>query len=623
VVFITVRQLLVHSHSDPLNQYDEQFRAETLRLVTDLARSEVRREAARSLARHLGAEDLMVFIADPELDVLLPAANLPQTLPNGRRWRAFLKECQEARFLHGELPYQTQDNIVPVTGVCGDESSVCVLLGAHSSESTLRDLYLLMPLLSSALAGERAAMTAEAEAQLAESNTAVANSLMASLDSARRELQMHLRESELNQQDRAFLADASARLSSSLDFDETVEQIVQLVIPRLGDYAAIDLFLEDGRLVQVAMAATDPSNRDRAIQIKSDDQFETLDNTPVSDVAATGTTLRYTVTDSPAITTITSNPDKLARLEALNINSVLFVPLIARDQTIGVLQLVHAESRRSHGERDQAVAEDLASRAALAIENARLYRQAQDAGRAREEFLSIASHELKTPLTTIKGYIQMLQRNLDREDISADRIKQTVRQLETQSSRIEALVSDLLDVSRIRQGRLELRPELMDLRETAQRVLARFEEAPERDESHEFMLIADGPVNGEWDPFRIDQVLSNMVSNALKYSTSGGTIRVTVFGNDDFAGFAVQDEGLGISRDGQINLFQPFFRDPKLTVHIGGTGLGLYISRQIVETHGGSIHVESEQDVGSTFTVRLPRSLALDSGNDHAEELVP
>lgn len=459
-------------------------------------------------------------------------------------------------------------------------------------------------------------MTAEAEAGISESIAAMANSLMTSLDSARRELQVHLRESEMNQAERAFLADASARLSSSLDFDETVDQIVQMVVPKLGDYATIDVNRDDGQMIQVAQAAVDPEHRQYVRSLRSRYEIDMPDNTPVGYVASTGKSLHFSTDEQGVIRSHTVGIESVAGLQAPNINSALFVPLIARDQTIGVLQLVHAGSRRWHSQRDQALAEDLAKRAALAMENARLYREAREAGQAREEFLSIASHELKTPLTTVKGYIQILQRSVEKDPIEPERVRQAVDHLELQAMRIEALVSDLLDASRIRQGKLELRPETMDLRETTRRVISRFVDAPERDATHSLSLEANEPVYGEWDPFRIDQVISNLVSNALKYSTEGGAIRVLLNCEGDDAVLAVQDEGMGISSDGQANLFEPFFRDPQMQRRVGGTGLGLYITRQIVESHGGSIQVETQRGVGSTFTVRLPRTISLHGSGD-------
>jgi signal transduction histidine kinase len=233
---------------------------------------------------------------------------------------------------------------------------------------------------------------------------------------------------------------------------------------------------------------------------------------------------------------------------------------------------------------------------------------AQQATRQREEFLSIASHELKTPLTSIKASAQLLNRWLRRPDIKPARLEALSEQMRAEIERLELLVTDLLDASRIQQGRLELRPEATDLAQLAADALARVEHAPERTALHTLALDAPEPVIGQWDPARLDQVLTNLLSNALKYSPAGGTVRVSVRRTEagDTALLTVGDAGIGIAPDEQAQLFQPFARGATARQSIGGTGLGLYISAQIVEQHSGQIAVESAPGAGSTFTVRLP-----------------
>ena len=174
--------------------------------------------------------------------------------------------------------------------------------------------------------------------------------------------------------------------------------------------------------------------------------------------------------------------------------------------------------------------------------------------------------------------------------------------------RLEELVADLLDASRIQQGRLELRPEPMDLAALARRVLERFEQAPERGEHHALELDVPEPVVGTWDPARLDQVITNLVSNALKYAPDGGVVRLRVRRGERDAELSVSDQGIGIAPEELAQLFQPFARGALARDSTGGTGLGLYISAQIVERHGGTIAVESEPGQGSTFTVRLPQA---------------
>lgn len=231
--------------------------------------------------------------------------------------------------------------------------------------------------------------------------------------------------------------------------------------------------------------------------------------------------------------------------------------------------------------------------------------EADQAVRLREEFLSIASHELKTPLTTVKGYVQLLSREISRPQLDHDLLVELLNDLQAQVDRFETLVNDLLDASRIQQGRLELRPEPLDLTALAQQVLERFEHAAERTERHTLVLEAPGPIWGTWDPAQLDQVLTNLVSNALKYSPEGGEVRLRLRHRGDSVEVMVSDQGVGIPPEEQALLFQPFVRGAAGR-NIGGTGLGLYITAQIVARHGGSIHIQSEVGVGSTFTVCLP-----------------
>jgi signal transduction histidine kinase len=232
--------------------------------------------------------------------------------------------------------------------------------------------------------------------------------------------------------------------------------------------------------------------------------------------------------------------------------------------------------------------------------------EAEAAAHAREEFLSVASHELKTPLTTVKGYVQMLARALQQPVVEREHIARYAGYLQAQVARLEGLVADLLDSSRIQQGRLDLHPEPADLAALARHVLARFEHAAERLPTHRLMCDAPEPLLGTWDTTRLDQVLTNLISNALKYSPNGGEVGVRVRQVGDLAEVVVSDQGVGIPADARATLFRPFARGNATARNIPGAGLGLYIAARITERHGGSITVQSEPGVGSTFTVRLP-----------------
>ena len=287
--------------------------------------------------------------------------------------------------------------------------------------------------------------------------------------------------------------------------------------------------------------------------------------------------------------------------------SYLAYPIMSRAG--GALgRFVFASSERDQfSVRDREIIEGVTAQVGVAFENLLLTEQAEKAIRHRDEFLSIASHELKTPLTVLKGYALLLARRLRAGSVSAADVAGVADELAGASERLDQLVNDLLDTSRIRTERLGLKPTLIDVRRLVESVVARFEQPHAG--THEFSVeFSDGLV-GFWDESRIDQVLTNLVSNAVRYSPDGGLVRVVAQRVADEVHFTVADQGIGIPEERQGQLFEPFQRLHADRRIVDGTGLGLYISQQIVERHGGAMHVESASNAGSTFTVRLPMSL--------------
>ena len=235
-------------------------------------------------------------------------------------------------------------------------------------------------------------------------------------------------------------------------------------------------------------------------------------------------------------------------------------------------------------------------------ERDRLLREAQEAIRVRDDFLSIAAHELKTPLTPLKLHLQMLKGQADAgHDVAPRHVDKALAQL----ARLSVLVNDLLDTSRIQAGKLELTTEPLPLREFIREVLAEFRGTNSR---HSLRFEApDDPLVIRGDRARLAQVLANLVENAFKYSPTGGTVRVTARRMGTEACVSVKDEGIGIPKEEQAHLFELFFRARNAPISgFGGLGLGLYICRDIIERHGGRIWVESGVEQGSTFHFALP-----------------
>jgi signal transduction histidine kinase len=253
---------------------------------------------------------------------------------------------------------------------------------------------------------------------------------------------------------------------------------------------------------------------------------------------------------------------------------------------------------------DLELAVELGRRMALAIDNARLLAETRRALQQREEFLSIASHELRTPLASLRLSTQSLLRAAERKRVVPPEIvDRSLRRMLGNTTRLEQLTSELLDVTRIEQDRL-----VLDLADVALDAVVRQSiEQLEPDLTAAGTLVSiecEAPVYGRWDPSRLDQVVSNLVANASKYG-AGKPIQIRIERTDDTARLSVIDHGIGIDPARQPYVFDRFERAVTATSY-KGLGLGLYIARSIVVAHGGSITVESEPGVGSTFTVTLP-----------------
>jgi len=239
-------------------------------------------------------------------------------------------------------------------------------------------------------------------------------------------------------------------------------------------------------------------------------------------------------------------------------------------------------------------------------EKALLYRKAQEEIRSRDEFISIASHELRTPVAAFQLQLQLLRRMAQRskEDVPP-MVSDRLAVLERQTRRVALLVAELLDLSRLRLGRLELKRESVDLSELAREVVSPFQEDRGANGGSTIEVVAPEPATGSFDRVRLEQVLTNLLANAVKFG-EGKPIHIRVEGDRDTVRCSVADNGIGVALADQERIFSRFERAVP-TQHFGGLGLGLYIASRIVEAHGGSIRLKSAPGAGSSFTVELPR----------------
>ncbi len=291
--------------------------------------------------------------------------------------------------------------------------------------------------------------------------------------------------------------------------------------------------------------------------------------------------------------------------DATDTGTMISVPLKAGDRTIGVLGVGNRVSARSFSGHDRQLLLALVDYAAIAIENARLYEGVRQADQAKSEFISFVSHELRTPMTSIRGYADMLMKDMCGS--LTPQQEQFVHTIHNNAVRMQILVSDLLDVSRIETGNLRLEREPTDLTSALKDALQATQGQIEARSQQLTVKVPENLPLIHADPARLTQILINLLSNAYKYTSEGGYIRVRAWQQDGYVHCAVSDTGIGMSPDDQAKLFTKFFRseDPAAQ-EMPGTGLGLCIVKNLVELQGGQIEVESQLGQGTTFAFTVP-----------------
>jgi signal transduction histidine kinase len=406
--------------------------------------------------------------------------------------------------------------------------------------------------------------------------------------------------------DREIMSRLGRDFGASLDRQATLQAVAQGAGPLLG--GATLIFTVDDlerRLEPAAVAGPDGDLAERWMASAAS-RAPRIGEGLVGGVAATAAS-RF----ASAAEIATGDVDGM---RALDLDWLLGVPILAGGRLLGVLATA-ARSDRPVDDRVRRLAEAIADRAGPALQNAQLWSDLQDrmtreqaAQRIKDDFLSIVSHELRTPLTSIQGYSQLLEARLRTERNDESKEMSHLRVIRSQVSRMRRLVDDLLDVSRIdRRGGVSIEPIDFDIAEEVREAVARIgrEQTDRRIE-----IAAPAALQVHADRDRLDQVLSNLLENAVKYSPDGGPVHVSVEGRGAEIEIRVTDSGIGIPAEHRENVFERFYQadGDAGRRRFGGLGLGLYISRAIVDAHGGRIWAAANREGGgSTFAFRIPR----------------
>jgi PAS domain S-box-containing protein len=413
------------------------------------------------------------------------------------------------------------------------------------------------------------------------------------------------------------LSEVSKQLALALGPDTRMQLVAHLLVPDMADLCSIDMINDDGSVQPRTLVARDEL---QPIVLPSEQPyFVTVDDMhPLAGAIWHGETVWLPELTDDHLQLATQNSANLTHLRQLGVISYIGVPLLVGRQTIGVLSIFRTQGRPLYDEHDRTTAEEVARRAALAVDNARLYAaeqesraQAEAAVQARDQMFRLISHDLRGPLTTIQGYVHLLRQRLSTVELPEHaRAMRSLEQIDAASRRMAAQIQELLDVASLQAGRpLKLNWQPLDMVALMCQVT---ESVQAIGTSHELNLDTDEPeLPTIGDEARLDRVFTNLMQNAVKYSPEGGTVHVTIRrtidGERSWASISIRDHGIGIPASEIGSIFEPFRRASNTTEGtISGTGLGLASARQIIEQHGGSITVESQEQAGSTFTVRLP-----------------
>jgi signal transduction histidine kinase len=442
-----------------------------------------------------------------------------------------------------------------------------------------------------------------------------------------------------------FLADASRCLAASLDYENTLVTVAGMALPYLGSWCIVDAVEADGSMRRLGIIHPDPLKEERARRLKNGWPPGRSDPIGLPRVIQSrATELIPTVSDEMLVDFAISE-ENLQDLRALGIGSVVVVPLIARDRVLGAITFVSADVGHQYTERDVDLAEDLAARCSIALDNARHFRdleaarknaaqlnerlvvssirqqelaeEARDANHAKSRFLATMSHEIRTPLNAIIGYTDLLEMGIAGPTTPGQ--KEYIARVKASSDHLIRLIDDILDLAKVESGRMILNRETLSARGSISAAITLVEPQSRAGGVGLRTECPDESILYVGDEDRVRQILVILLSNALKFTDRGGSITVScgtsrnpdaeakLLGSGPWAFIRVADTGIGISPAEAETVFQPFVQaDPGNTRKQGGAGLGLAIGLELATRMGGDLTLRSAIGEGSCFTLWLP-----------------
>jgi PAS domain S-box-containing protein len=406
------------------------------------------------------------------------------------------------------------------------------------------------------------------------------------------------------QREAEFVARMAEVLSRSLDYEVRLKELVQLAVPAIADWAAVDAVEPDGRMRRIAVAHAHSGDTQLGAEVRR--RYEDpITPCNARQVIRTGKGVHLPeITDDVIVAAAHGDDTRAGLMRALRLTSCVCVPLTTNQRTFAALTLATTESGRRYTTEDHDFAADVASRAALMVDNARAYDALQTASGLKDEFLATLSHELRTPLNAILGYSRMLRAGM----VTPEKLSRTFETIERNTTALTKMVEDILDVSRVVSGKMRLNMQPVELPVVMHDAVATV--APAAEAKHIRLETTVDPQVGavSGDPDRLRQIVWNLLSNAVKFTPKNGRVQVRLERVNSSVEIVVSDTGIGIRSDFLPHIFEQFRQgDSGANREHAGLGLGLAIVRNLVELHGGTVYATSGgEGQGATFRVRLP-----------------